>query len=133
MCLVLLLVNFLLSQHLLCYVGVRDLCLSLVSTIAWLIETLVGSEVRDLGKNLLKVVDCRDQNSCCPSRPPKTLESYFDELREGDLIQPSTQPLETGPKDESRRQKQLTPLIKPPLEIARQEISLGRFEEDHSR
>src|SRR6218665_2360979 len=68
-----------------------------------------------------------------PQHTPRTLESYFDELREGDLIQPGAQPSETGPEDESRRQKQLTQLIKPPLELAHQEISLGRFEEDHSR
>src|SRR6218665_1056174 len=68
-----------------------------------------------------------------PHRTPRTLDSYFDELREEDLIQPCTQPSETGLEDESRRQKQLTQLIKPPLELARQEISLGRFEEDHSR
>src|SRR6218665_1832023 len=32
-----------------------------------------------------------------PQHTPRTLESYFDELREGDLIQPGAQPSETGP------------------------------------
>src|SRR6218665_2875311 len=122
------LVKFLLSPSLLCYVGVRDLCLSLASTIAWLIETLIGSEVYGTwDRTFSRSWTAGTRTPVAPADPiASTIDSYFDGLKEGDLIHPITQPSETGPEDESRRQKQLTQLMKLPLELARQELSLGR-------
>ena len=72
----------------------------------------IGSKV--LGKELSQGRGPQGPELLLPQQTPRTLDSYFDELREGDLIQPSTQPFETGREDESRRRKQLIQLIKPP-------------------
>src|SRR6218665_3688372 len=79
----------------------------------------------------------REDTEACASRPSsqteKILEILLTKVTELNRGRSEMENRLTQGQTESRRQKQLTQLIKPPLELAHQEISLGRFEEDHSR